>query len=212
MPGGPHLALLGDSIFDNISYTRGEPDVASHLRTLLPAAWRVTLCAVDGATTQSIPQQVRRVPQDASHIIVSVGGNDALGSSDLLDRPVRSTAETLLLFHDRLEAFRRDYISAIDAVLRLQRITALCTIYNGALEPPRALLARVALATFNDVIIDTAVARHVDLIELRRVCAEPDDYANPIEPSGRGGRKIAQAIGRCLGALERAHHPPQVIT
>jgi hypothetical protein len=27
------------------------------------------------------------------------------------------------------------------------------------------------------------------------VCGEPDDYANPIEPSSKGGEKIAMAIG-----------------
>jgi len=50
----PHLALLGDSVFDNRTYTRGEPDVASHLRGLLPPPWKVTLGAVDGATTGDV--------------------------------------------------------------------------------------------------------------------------------------------------------------
>jgi hypothetical protein len=36
-------------------------------------------------------------------------------------------------------------------------------------------------------------------IDLRLVCTEPADYANPIEPSGRGGLKIAGAIARSLG-------------
>jgi hypothetical protein len=37
-------------------------------------------------------------------------------------------------------------------------------------------------------------------IELRHVCTEPADYANPIEPSVRGGAKIARAIARAVGA------------
>jgi hypothetical protein len=37
------------------------------------------------------------------------------------------------------------------------------------------------------------------VIDLRLVCTEPADYANPIEPSSRGGEKIAQAIMRSLG-------------
>jgi hypothetical protein len=32
------------------------------------------------------------------------------------------------------------------------------------------------------------------LIDLRAICTEVGDYANPIEPSVRGGKKIAQAI------------------
>ncbi len=56
--------------------------------------------------------------------------------------------------------------------------------------------------TFNDVILRTAVTRRLGVIELRAVCSEPGDYANPIEPSDSGGRKIATAIARATGALE----------
>ena len=50
----PHIALLGDSIFDNHVYTGGEPDVVAHLRDLLPSLWVATLCAVDGSTSKAI--------------------------------------------------------------------------------------------------------------------------------------------------------------
>ena len=33
----PHVALLGDSIFDNGAYTSGGPDVVTQLRAILPA-------------------------------------------------------------------------------------------------------------------------------------------------------------------------------
>ena len=35
-----HIALLGDSIFDNNAYTGGAPDVVTHLRGILPPGWR----------------------------------------------------------------------------------------------------------------------------------------------------------------------------
>jgi hypothetical protein len=38
------------------------------------------------------------------------------------------------------------------------------------------------------------------VVDLRLVCGEPADYANPIEPSGRGGLKIARAVARAAGA------------
>src|SRR4051812_18392641 len=152
----PHVALLGDSIFDNAAYTRGEPDVATHLRRLLPAPWRATLCAVDGATTHTLAAQLDRVPADATHLVVSVGGNDALQNSDLLSLPVRSTAEALRLFAERVELFEQAYRAAIARVVSLGRDTAVCTVYNGALDAERARFARVALTTFNDVILRTA--------------------------------------------------------
>jgi hypothetical protein len=196
----PHVALAGDSIFANRAYTRGEPDVVAHLRSILPAAWRATLCAVDGATISRLREQLSRVPADASHVIVAIGGNDALANSDLLTLPVRSSSEALDAFATRACAFEDAYATALDAVLELTRQVTVCTIYNGALEPTRASAARVGLAVFNDVIIRVAAARRVDIIDLRAVCVAPADYANPIEPSGTGGLKIARAIARAIGA------------
>jgi len=198
----PHVALLGDSIFDNAAYTSGEPDVVSHLRPLLPAGWRASLLAIDGSTTGDVARQVARVPADATHVVLSVGGNDALMNSDLLNLPVDSTAEALELFGARVAAFRASYVAALDGVLALARSTTVCTVYEGNLDPSWAPLARVALALFNDVILRCAFARRVDVIDLRLVCTDASDYANPIEPSGSGGKKIAGAILAAIGASE----------
>lgn len=195
-----HIVLLGDSIFDNRRYTSGEPDVVSHLRSILRNGWRATLLAVDGATTASMESQVADVPRDATHVVVSVGGNDALMNSDILQKPARSTTEALELFGSRVSRFEADYRNAVRAVAGLRRKTTLCTIYNGNLEPERASIARVGLMIFNDAILRVAFERAWDVIDLRLVCSEPADYANPIEPSGTGGRKIADAIARAAGA------------
>ena len=207
-----HLVLLGDSIFDNAAYTRGEPDVTTHLRRLLPSPWKVTLLAVDGATTHRIPQQVSYIPEDASHLALAVGGNDALANFDLLSTRVSSTAEALDLFRTRVDAFARAYHAALAAVVAARRPTAVCTIYNGALpDPAEADRARMALAMFNDVIIRAALEQSCHLLELRHVCRELSDYANPIEPSGQGGGKIARSLARLSGALsehEQAAYVP----
>lgn len=202
-----HVVLLGDSIFDNAAYTRGAPDVVAHLRGLLTERWQATLGAVDGATIAALPPQLARVPEDATHLVVSIGGNDALQNSDLLSLRVRSSAETLASFAARVTEFERGYRSAIRATVALGRATAVCTVYNGNLPPDQAPIARVALAVFNDVILRTAVDFRIDVIELRSVCTEPADYANPIEPSGQGGLKIARAIARVIGAVDAEHAP-----
>jgi hypothetical protein len=56
-----HVVLLGDSICDNASYTKGRPDVISQVRQFLPMGWRATLLAVDGAPTDDVPSQAARV-------------------------------------------------------------------------------------------------------------------------------------------------------
>lgn len=198
----PHIVLLGDSIFDNQAYTSAEPDVVHHLRAQLPSGWTASLLALDGAIVEDLHGQLERVPRDATHLVVSAGGNDALMSGDLLNTRVRSTAESLTLFATRLAPFEAAYRRAIDRALALGKETAVCTIYNGNLAPDEARLARIALMPFNDAILRAAFERGLPVIDLRFVCASPSDYANPIEPSGSGGRKIAGAIARACGALE----------
>lgn len=201
-----HVALLGDSIFDNAAYTRGEPDVVTHLRALLPAGWQATLLASDGATTAGIAAQVKRLPAGVSHLAVAVGGNDALGNLDMLNARTSSSEEALFLFEERIARFEQRYHDALQLVRARGVPTTVCTIYNGnLLERREARKARMALMMFNDGIARTAYESGFDLIELRLVCSEPGDYANPIEPSGSGGQKIARAIGRAIGAL--AEHP-----
>lgn len=83
--------------------------------------------------------------------------------------------------------------------------TTVCTVYNGNLpDAEQARLARVALTVFNDVILCVAFEHGLAVVELRLICKQPGDYANPIEPSGPGGRKIARAIAQAVGALKRA--------
>jgi hypothetical protein len=195
-----HVALLGDSIFDNAAYTEGEPDVVSHLGATLPAGWRATLCARDGTTTRGLLSQLPQVPADASHVVVAVGGNDALQHADLLDLRTTSSAAVLAAIADRVAGFEAAYRAALAPVLALGRPTIVCTIYNGNLEPARATIARVALTAFNDVILRFAIEHGLAAIDLRLVCSQPEDYANPIEPSGRGGLKIARAVACAVGA------------
>jgi hypothetical protein len=194
-----HIVLIGDSIFDNRAYTGGEPDVVEHLRRIIPSPWRATLCAVDGSMIADLKAQLPTVPQDASNIVISIGGNDILMNTDILAQPVASTTDALELFNNRVTRFERDYRAAIEGVLELGCHTTICAIYNGNLEPDQALLARIALMMFNDVILRVAFEQELSIIDLRLICNQKADYANPIEPSGRGGRKIATAIARSVG-------------
>ena len=197
-----HIVLLGDSVFDNAAYTGSEPDVITHLRSVLPQGWKATLCAVDGATTTSLPSQVRCVPADATHLFVSIGGNDALSNIDLLSTPVRSTADALRLFGQRVAAFEQSYRRGLVPVRALRKPVTVCTIYNGDLpDREQAAIARVALMMFNDTILRVAFEHRLLAIDLRLLCNEPEDYANPIEPSGCGGRKIALAIARAAAVF-----------
>jgi hypothetical protein len=190
-----HVVLLGDSIFDNAAYTGGEPDVAAQVSDTLPPGCRVTLLARDGAMIDDVARQVQYIPRDATHVIVSMGGNDALASAPLLNRPVDTVAEALLLLAEPVARFEAAYLNATRIILEADLPTTLCTIYNGAFQSGSIQTAiSTAARLFNDTIISIARTAGLNVIDLRHICTDPEDYANSIEPSSAGGAKIAGAI------------------
>ena len=191
-----HIVLLGDSIFDNGRYVPGEPEVAEQLRTALPDGWNVSLLAIDGDVIAGVAGQLARLPGDATHLVISAGGNDALGASYLLGTEVANVAEAIAVLGETQRAFAEDYRRMLDHVLERGLPTALCTVYDTPTTAPDQRIIRTVLAVFNDVISRAAFARRLPLIDLRLICSENQDYANPIEPSAKGGAKIAAAIAR----------------
>ena len=193
--GMKHVVLLGDSTLDNAAYVAAGQDVTTKLRIVLPGDWRITLLALDGAVTRDVAGQLRTLPADASHLIVSAGGNDALGHAGIIEERAASVAAALARLADVRDAFATEYRSMLDAVLDRALPTAVSTIYEANLPDAQFLrLARTALTALNDVITREAARRGLPLIDLRVIFDSPSDYANPIEPSAQGGAKFAAAI------------------
>jgi lysophospholipase L1-like esterase len=193
------VALLGDSIFDNRSYVVPAPDVSAQLRQQLGTEWAVKLLAVDGHVTADVERgQIDRVPPEACYLVISVGGNDALRHASILGERSGSVAESVGRLADAQASFARSYEQMVDAVLKLELPTAVCTIYDANYPEPQRRLVVAALALFNDVITRVAFARGLPVVDLRLICSDPADYANPIEPSAKGGEKIARAIAQLV--------------
>ena len=205
-----NLVLFGDSVFDNGAYVGpDEKNVTQHLRDRLKATdWSVELRAVDGAVAGDIESQMTGsalpVP---STLVLGVGGNDALGQAELLkDQAADKTlAQSLMVFRQVKESFRHGYSRALAALGGVNQRVIVCTIYNPHYSDAAFnALATTALSFFNDVIVEEAMARGLEILDLRWVCAEPAAFANPIEPSDYGGRLIAEAITDRLGQDRRA--------
>lgn len=101
----------------------------------------------------------------------------------------------LLFLSARFADFQRKYRELLNEIVARNLPTGVCTIYYPRFEEPELQsVACTALSLFNDCIIREAVVRRVPLLDLRIICNEDRDYANPIEPSEHGGVKIAKAI------------------
>jgi hypothetical protein len=193
-----HVVLLGDSIFDNAIYVPDRPPVIEQVRRGLPTGWKATLIAVDGHTVDDIAIQLPRIPADATHLVMSIGGNNALMASGLLGEPAATVGDALTTLAEAIGEFRDAYIRMLATVRELGLPVSVCTIYDAI--PSLEAAERAALTGFNDAITRAAFTAGIPLIDLRVICTHPDDYSplSPIEPSVVGGAKIADVICRLL--------------
>ena len=193
-----HIILAGDSVLDNGGYVIG-PSVAEQITQALSPD-KVVSVAMDGAVSQGVIHQIRTYNQSnkATHLVIIVGGNDALGLSGLLQSNAIVRIEDFLteLANVRKE-FAQDYTSMIEAVKtgypNLSIIVA--TVYYPVFPTAEQRRAIGLLSMFNDVILSVAATYQLPVIDLRWISSRPSCYANSIEPSVYGGKRIAKVIG-----------------
>jgi hypothetical protein len=140
-----HVVLLGDSIFDNAAYVPRGCDVSTHLRAVVRDSASVTMLAVDGAVIDDVHMQLRSVPRDASRLVLSVGGNDALRYAHLLDDATHSGPRLLKEFAAGVSGFDARYRRLLGALASLGLPAFACTIYEGNLPADIAHLRRQEL-------------------------------------------------------------------
>jgi hypothetical protein len=191
-----HLVLLGDSILDNAAYVPGRgPAVIDQVRNRLPEGWRATLLALDGSVINDVFRQLNALPSDATHLVLSAGGNDALAEAGALRQTVKSVGDGLRVLADVLDRFEGNYRRLLAAIGGRGLPAGVCTVYNPSVPDTasrRELVA--ALGLFNDCIIRVAREFKFPVLELRAICTEVTDFVAQIEPSLHGGAKIAEAI------------------
>ena len=207
-----HIILAGDSVFDNRRWVKdGEPDVRDQLADLLDDGDKATLIAVDGDMNNNVLKQLDNIPNNATHLFISIGGNDALMHIDAFKESVSTIGEALDSLNEKVQEFERDYIKMLTNVLKHRLKTTVCTIYNPHFEhssldkiitmlPNNSNLKKLqqrsmtALPIFNNIIFQEAFNFGLPIMDLRLIFDSDEDYANPIEPSVVGGMKMAKII------------------
>ena len=204
------LFLLGDSIIDNKTYVLdGEKSVLEHIQSKTDT--KTVQLALDGATTDDVLEnQLNRISSEASHVVLSVGGNDLLNEIGFLMEDIKYTPNQVLeRCYSLIAPITKKYESIV-TTLRTSKIRAnllLCTVYEGDLEGSEmyddiAISSRTMLSLFNDSVYKTHNMFKTGILELRHIFTNKEDYANPIEPSHIGGEKLAQEIIHWMGATK----------
>ena len=194
-----YVSLLGDSIIDNKVYVgQGELSVTEHLQ--YNSSSNFTMIAVDGDTTEdALENQLDNLKEPVSHIVLSIGGNDLLQNLHLLQDETSGMKFALEKSTELIGEIQENYTKILEHLSQYDAKVLLCTVYEGDLESD-VLLAdydkagQAMLKMHNDTVYYLASKFDVDVLELRSIFTNKEDYANPIEPSHIGGEKLAKAI------------------
>ena len=225
-----NIFLLGDSIIDNKSYVQdGELEVAEHLRYLTTKdensdnETKIKKIAIDGFTMSDLIENSLNTEDlgEATHIVVSIGGNDLLHNISFLQttsdlsrimgkgamigkwgakelNPTRNKVFEETYF-EIIQPFKQQYETIVANLSNHRANLLLCTVYEGDLVDSDEFSdvsnsSKTMVSIFNDIVYRVANKFNSDVLELRDIFISSDDYANPIEPSHIGGEKLAQSI------------------
>eukprot|EP01083_Nonionella_stella_P021728 60190_1 len=198
-----HIVLLGDSILDNGRYVTGPAVIDQLTKQGNALNWKSTNCAVDGARTIDLIQHyIETIPDDATVIVLSIGGNDGLKSLGKVAYGVASIWmpwNLYALFMETKNQFMKRYTEAIQKIRSKcpnAKIIA-CSVYYPVF--PRSIIiqsiANIGVNLLSGVIIQTALQYgNIPVIDIRHVFDKQQDYANTIEPGVPGGDKIINNV------------------
>ena len=196
-----YVSLLGDSIIDNKIYVNpGELSVKEHLED--QSGYVFNQIAVDGHTTDDVIEyQLGKVNNKlTTHNVLSIGGKDLLWHLGFLKNNIELTAiEILEQAVVLLAPIKNRYRTIVQNLSQQNPNLLLCTVYEGNLVGDSfysdvAFASKAMVSMFNDIVFSTGSSFKADVIELRNIFTTPDDYANPIEPSHIGGKKLSKEI------------------
>eukprot|EP01084_Bolivina_argentea_P135313 238462_1 len=200
-----HIVLIGDSILDNKNYVpRQSLSVIKQLKAKIsPFKWKGTNCAVDGAITSHVLRdQITTIPNDATTIVLSSGGNDGLDKlHDLsMDRNSWWPWNLLRILYNTRKEFQIVYAETLKAIKTgfPKAKVICCTIYYPQFQDYHIfiqIISNIGINLMSNVIINTCLQYgNIPIIDLRHVFDKKEDYANSIEPGVPGGDKITNNI------------------
>ena len=160
--------MLGDSILDNKPYVGNDPCVIEQIQAELGSDWDATLLAVDGSTTNDIYDQIKGIPSSATHLILSSGGNDALGSQLVLQERAEFIYKGLHRLYGIQLRFGKEYQAVLKAASAKVPKLTVCLIYDPNFQDGVQQQVSIAgLSHFNDTITRLAFGLGLPVIDLR---------------------------------------------
>jgi lysophospholipase L1-like esterase len=181
-----NIVLLGDSILNNSDYTFPKDSVPSLISQQLEKSPEKTLynLAKDGATINDCVNQLKSFPPELNNsetsVFISAGGNDILNG--------RRTENTEIT---KLFAKYMDFIQSVKTRLDKTNIILLKLYYP---VKPSYKIYYPAVTQWNQLLVKNSSTFGYDLLETDKLIILEEDIVYDVEPSAKGGKKIADAV------------------
>ena len=184
-----NIILIGDSILNNEVYVFENESVPDLIKNKMQPEQLFYNFAKDGATIQDCITHLTNIPEDKmaainalktdTSIFVSAGGNDILNS-----RNSESTINALFEKYIKL-------ITAIKKTFPLKNIVVLNLYYP--LKPSFKMFYPF-IKQWNELLEANQDKNNYKVLKIDKIIIDADDIVYDIEPSFKGGKKIAASI------------------
>jgi hypothetical protein len=189
-----NIVLLGDSILDNQLYVSSEKSVVKLIEERNSGE---TYCyARDGAKIANVFKQIDFIPRGLNaSIFLSVGGNDILSHFDQCEECFNN--KNVDDFLDSTFTLYKDLVKSIGVRFSNNKIYLL-DIYYPDSEQYRRYYPIVT--KWNEMLYAFAATEKnvANVIRISDLLTRDDDFSSDIEPSSKGGYKIAGGILRAF--------------
>jgi len=182
------IILMGDSILKNNLYVENGKAVEDILREKNNA--EIIVFAENNATITDIYKQLERVPETLNEksntVFLSVGGNNIL--SNFVNNDPDESQEHIL--STMFKAYKR-LVKTIQTKLDNVNLLLIDIYYPQNLQCTQY---HPIIKEWNTLLYDYARENSLPVMKISTLLIEPSDFTLNIEPSDKGGEKIANQI------------------
>ena len=185
-PAAKNIILLGDSILNNSVYTLPKESVPNLISSQLEKTPEKTLynLAKDGATISDSASQLLQIPpnlnQRLTRVFISAGGNDILKRRELHSDFV---APLFSKYMDLVKSVKTKFSNCDLVLLKLYYP------FNPTYSQYKPVITQ-----WNKLLDEHRLSIGYQLLETDKLIVSEDDIVYDVEPSAKGGLKIASAI------------------
>ena len=184
------IVLLGDSILKNNSYVPDGKGVDNIIEERSDKNIELYSLAENNSKIVDVYSQINKIPLSINNksttIFLSSGGNDIL--SFYVDQHGDTTDTGFL--NSMLAAYKK-LVKAIQTRMDLCQIVLLDVYYPTSNQFAQY---KPILEKWNSLIATYARENSLGLLQISQIVTSNDDFTLGIEPSEKGGQKIAQSI------------------